>query len=40
MVRRIGSQVLVSFDYLEQAKSFFQLMKKRNPDSLQLESEE
>lgn len=40
MVRRIGSQILVSFDHITQAKSFFAFMKKRNNDAFFLEGEE
>ena len=39
MIRRIGSQVLVSFDHLAQAKSFFSFMKKRNNDAFFLETD-
>lgn len=39
MVRRIGSQVLVSFDNVTQAKSFFGFMKNRNNDAIFLETE-
>jgi len=39
MIRRIGSQVLVSFDSKKKAKSFFAFMKKRNNDAIFLESE-
>lgn len=39
MVRRIGSHILISFDHLTQAKSFFAFMKKRNNDAIFLEGE-
>ena len=39
MIRRIGSHILISFDYLRQAKSFISFMKKRNDDAIFLESD-
>lgn len=39
MIRRIGSHVLISFDHVTQAKSFFAFMKKRNNDGMFLETE-
>lgn len=39
MIRRIGRHVLVSFDHLTQAKSFFAFMKKRNEYASIMETE-
>jgi len=39
MIRRIGSQVLITFDSKDKAKSFFAFMKKRNNDAIFLEME-
>ena len=39
MIRRIGSQVLISFDYKSQARSFFAFMKKRNSDAMFLDGD-
>lgn len=39
MIRRIGSNILISFDYKTQAKSFFSFMKKRNKDCFFMETE-
>ena len=33
MIRRIGKQVLISFDSIRQSKSFFAFMKKRNNEA-------
>ena len=39
MIRRIGSQVLVSCNSKEQAKSLFAFLKKRNPEAFHMDGD-